>query len=52
MSSSAISKNSCSPDRPLFSRARIDSSYAAPLLIAWSKMVGFDVSPVTDSSAM
>jgi hypothetical protein len=30
--------------------SRIATSYAALFLIAWWKIVGFDVSPVTDSS--
>lgn len=31
---------------------KIALSYAALFLIAWSKMVGFDVSPLTDKSSM
>ena len=52
MSSSASSKNSASPDLPLFSFSRIAASYAGLFLMAWSKMVGFEVSPVTDRSSM
>ena len=52
MSSSARSKNSASPDLPFSSFSRIGASYAVLFLMAWSKIVGFDVSPVTDSSSM
>src|SRR6516164_7116204 len=51
-SSSARSKNSCSPALPLDSPARMLASYAVLPLMAWSKIVGFEVSPVTDSSSM
>src|SRR6516164_8585562 len=51
-SSSARSKNSCSPDLPFDSPARMLASYAELPLMAWSKIVGFEVSPVTDSSSM
>src|SRR6266404_1954477 len=48
-SSSASSKNSSSPDLPSLIFLRMAASYAVLFLIAWSKMVGFEVSPVTDS---
>src|SRR6516162_2496396 len=51
-SSSARSKNSCSPALPFDSPARMLASYAELPLMAWSKIVGFEVSPVTDSSSM
>ncbi len=52
MSSSASSKNKFSPDLPFSSFWRMGASYALLFLMAWSKMVGFEVSPVTDSSSM
>jgi len=52
MSSSATSKKSSSPDLPFARPARIAASYAELFLIAFSKIVGFDVSPVTESSSM
>ena len=51
-SSSASSKNKPSPDLPSLAFARMAESYAELFLMAWSKMVGFEVSPVTDSSSM
>src|SRR5713101_2537967 len=48
-SSIASSKKSSSPCFPL---SAIASSYELVLSIALSKMVGFDVRPVTDSSSM
>jgi hypothetical protein len=52
ISSSASSKKILSPDSPCFSALRIAPSYASLFLIAWSKIVGFDVRPVTDISSM
>ena len=52
MSSSASSKKSASPDLPLRNFSAIAASYAVLFLIAWSKIVGFEVSPVTESSSM
>jgi len=51
-SSRASSKNSGSPALPSLTFWRIAASYAALFLMAWSKIVGLDVSPVTDSSSM
>ncbi len=48
----ASSKNSGSPDFPSADFRRMASSYKSPLVIAWSKIVGLDVSPVTESSRM
>ena len=50
MSSRASSKKSASPDLSLLSFSRIVASYAVLFLMAWSKIVGFEVSPVTESS--
>ena len=52
MSSSARSKKSASPDRPFARPAPIAASYAGLFLMAWLKIVGFEVYPVTDSSAI
>jgi hypothetical protein len=52
MSSSARSKRSSSPVFPRRSPSRMGSSYAVLFLMAWSKMVGFEVSPVTPSSSI
>jgi hypothetical protein len=52
MSASARSKKSSSPDFPFASSERIATSYAELFLMAWSKIVGFDVSPVTESLSM
>jgi hypothetical protein len=51
-SSSANSKKSASPDFPRVNFSRIEASYAVLFLMAWSKIVGFDVKPVTDRSRM
>ncbi len=51
-SSSANSTNSSSPFKPACAFWRMPASYAAVLPMASSKMVGFDVRPVTDSSSM
>jgi hypothetical protein len=51
-SSIANSKNRFSSDVPSFGPLRIAASYAVLFLMAWSKIVGFEVSPVTDSSSM
>ena len=48
MSSSARSKKSSSPDFPFAIFSRIGASYEGLFLIAFSKIVGFEVSPVTD----
>src|SRR6185437_12210137 len=51
--SSSASSKKISSDEALFDDFReIAASYAALFLIAWSKIVGFDVSPVTDRSSM
>src|SRR5215471_17192834 len=52
MSSSANSKKSASPDLPCLNFSVIDASYAALFLMSWSKIVGFEVSPVTENSSM
>src|SRR5262245_63185285 len=52
MSASAKSKKSASPDFPLASPSRMAASYAELFLMAWSKIVGFDVSPVTENSSL
>lgn len=41
-----------SPSFPFASSARIDASYEGLLLIAFSKIVGFAVSPVTENLSM
>src|SRR6185436_11045734 len=51
-SSSATSKKSGSFDSPLLNFFEIAASYAVLFLIAWSKIVGLEVSPVTDRSLM
>ena len=51
MSSRAKSKKSSSPDLPLASASRMGASYKGLFLIACSKIVGFEVSPVTENSA-
>src|SRR5260370_42318815 len=37
---------------PVLILSRIAESYAVLFLIAWSKIVGFEVRPVTDNSSM
>ena len=51
-SSSASSRKSGSTDSPSRSFSRIGASYSLLFLMTWSKIVGFEVSPVTDSSSM
>jgi hypothetical protein len=51
-SSTARAKNSSSPDLPARASSAICASYALPAPIAFSKMVGFEVRPVTEYSAM
>jgi hypothetical protein len=50
-SDNARSKNRLSPDDDA-ARPAISSSYAGLFRIAWSKMVGLEVSPVIESSLM
>ena len=45
-------KKSASPVFPFARPVWITMSYALLLLMAWSKMVGFEVNPVTDSSSI
>jgi hypothetical protein len=52
MSSSASSRKSGSADSPSRSFSRIGASYSLLFLMTWSKIVGFEVSPVMDSSSM
>src|SRR4030095_4531098 len=51
-SSSARSKNSASLDSRFANFLAIVASYAVLFLIAWAKIVGLEVSPVTDRSWM
>jgi hypothetical protein len=51
-SSSASSRKSGSTDSPSRSFSRIGASYSLLFLMTWSKIVGFEVSPVIDSSSM
>src|SRR6185312_16390816 len=51
-SSRASSKKTSSLDSCFANFLTIVASYAVLFLIAWSKMVGFEVSPVTDRSLM
>jgi hypothetical protein len=52
MSASARSKKSSSPVFPRASPSRMAVSYAELSLMAWSKIVGFDVSPVKENSSI
>ncbi len=51
-SASASSKKSASPALPSLTLVAMSASYDELLLIALSKIVGFDVNPVTENSSM